>query len=1071
MCEAMSTIISKELEKLAYDITKTCIIVDDTYKKQGKYTVLDGALKYDAYSSLTTLNIDDSVLVQIPKGDYSEQKTILNKLVDESININTNYLLPLDNMLKFTNNILKNQTENEQPSILANNEKISSKLLYGFNWKDYLGYDRMGVSFNIATRLNQYNVIRGSYGLKFSFIGEDIVREMDFGINDMTGNLYHFDTYINQQKLFDISQLQNISRLEIELYQNNDFYDIEGKLIPHTIEGDPILNIPEEDMNDNILLQDIEIFLGYAVDKFNGDQIILSADNLYYNKIDADVEDSKGVRDLNIKWIHHNGDGSYIIFDENDVYSKGLEIYWFRHVLNQVSEEYKNIAGSRNWSPNNFLGGLNSFTNSFKPNYEKSEESIMVVGRILDSNGEWVNYKSNILKFENELAIVDTLTYNAATQLSIHCLDESEGNYFIYDTSSSLINEGQGQGYVRQFEARYNGIRLNDSASPLKNITEIEWILPIDESKNTMLTYSDSYWEDRTSGEPDKINSTRTIKRKITAENINFIQNYSIKNNWNSSNSFNTVRCKVTADGNMYEATLDLQFGKAGTSGTNITLVLSYEDNKNAIGFTGESIQDCIIATSMYNSSGARIKDAKGAWTWDLYNSDKINKYVTIEPLQEGNFSRAKLTFNENYGITIPDDNYIIVQATFTPGDESEIIKTPVTAYLPIAFKKTQYSYIEGCRKVIYNSQGVPDYYSDAYSLYNSDQYEVDPKEITWKLKINNDKSITWNYNNEEPVISDSSYQWFNFKNLSKNNSFYPALVASPVYVKGGNDQVCLSAAINGSIVWSQPLLIMQSQYDYATLNEWNGALNIDEEGNKILSAMIATGKKEKDNSFSGILMGNVKTSGEGEDEDDVEQTGLYGISKGIISFSLTEQGVATFGGYGQGKIIIGKGDDISDSVNTITSANGEMFMDIDSGFINVSYGNNEKLSIGNSNLSNNRYLNFTDSNNNTILDFSKNNYIIQAVDPNKLKIDLKNGTLTTNSALSSSSLNTGDLVCNSLSAGSGNSYIGTTASGGYVINFGDFKVSDDGTVTYKGTELTNYIKNLISAAIPEGNN
>lgn len=117
--------------------------------------------------------------------------------MDESININTNYLLPLDNMLKFTDNILKNQTKNAQPSILANNEKISSKLLYGFNWKDYLGYDRMGVSFNIATRLNQYNVIRGSYGLKFSFIGEDIVREMDFGINDMTGNLYHFDTYIN----------------------------------------------------------------------------------------------------------------------------------------------------------------------------------------------------------------------------------------------------------------------------------------------------------------------------------------------------------------------------------------------------------------------------------------------------------------------------------------------------------------------------------------------------------------------------------------------------------------------------------------------------------------------------------------------------------------------------------------------------------------------------------------------------------------------------------------------------------------------------------------------------------
>jgi hypothetical protein len=80
------------------------------------------------------------------------------------------------------------------------------------------------------------------------------------------------------------------------------------------------------------------------------------------------------------------------------------------------------------------------------------------------------------------------------------------------------------------------------------------------------------------------------------------------------------------------------------------------------------------------------------------------------------------LTFNKNFGINIPEDNYIIVEATFTPGEDSDIIiKTPVTAYLPVAFKRSQYSYIEGCKKVIYNSQGVPDYYSDAYALYNAD--------------------------------------------------------------------------------------------------------------------------------------------------------------------------------------------------------------------------------------------------------------------------------------------------------------------------------------------------------------
>ena len=43
ICEAIDTIVSKKLEGLSYDVTKTCIVTDDTYKKQGRYTVVDGA--------------------------------------------------------------------------------------------------------------------------------------------------------------------------------------------------------------------------------------------------------------------------------------------------------------------------------------------------------------------------------------------------------------------------------------------------------------------------------------------------------------------------------------------------------------------------------------------------------------------------------------------------------------------------------------------------------------------------------------------------------------------------------------------------------------------------------------------------------------------------------------------------------------------------------------------------------------------------------------------------------------------------------------------------------------------
>ena len=128
LCEAVDTIISKKLENLAYDITKTCIVVDDTYKKQGKYIVADGALKFEAYSTITTLNINDNVLVNIPHGDYSNQKTILNKIINNDKALSLNYISPLNNMLKFTDNILTNITPveimREQGfGILANDEE------------------------------------------------------------------------------------------------------------------------------------------------------------------------------------------------------------------------------------------------------------------------------------------------------------------------------------------------------------------------------------------------------------------------------------------------------------------------------------------------------------------------------------------------------------------------------------------------------------------------------------------------------------------------------------------------------------------------------------------------------------------------------------------------------------------------------------------------------------------------------------------------------------------------------------------------------------------------------------
>jgi uncharacterized Fe-S center protein len=71
ICNAVDEIVTAKLQGLSYDITKQCTIVNDSLRKQGKYTVSDGSVKFEACSEDTTLSKGNSVLVTIPNGDYN----------------------------------------------------------------------------------------------------------------------------------------------------------------------------------------------------------------------------------------------------------------------------------------------------------------------------------------------------------------------------------------------------------------------------------------------------------------------------------------------------------------------------------------------------------------------------------------------------------------------------------------------------------------------------------------------------------------------------------------------------------------------------------------------------------------------------------------------------------------------------------------------------------------------------------------------------------------------------------------------------------------------------------------
>ena len=86
-------------------------------------------------------------------------------------------------------------------------------------------------------------------------------------------------------------------------------------------------------------------------------------------------------------------------------------------------------------------------------------------------------------------------------------------------------------------------------------------------------------------------------------------------------------------------------------------------------------------------------------------------------------------------------------------------------------------------------------------------------------------------------------------------------------------------------------------------MNGWDGnSISIDENNSGvILAPQVGAGKKNEDNTFTGVFMGSVKEAG----ADKIE-TGLFGYSAGQRTITLnSENGSAAFGATGSGQIII----------------------------------------------------------------------------------------------------------------------------------------------------------------------
>lgn len=131
------------------------------------------------------------------------------------------------------------------------------------------------------------------------------------------------------------------------------------------------------------------------------------------------------------------------------------------------------------------------------------------------------------------------------------------------------------------------------------------------------------------------------------------------------------------------------------------------------------------------------------------------------------------------------------------------------------------------------------------------------------------------------------------------------------------------------------PIHFLLNKYGFAHLNEWDGnSIKINNDDGYILSPQIGAGRKNSDNTFTGLLMGEVGYS------NGTKEVGLFAYNSGDRTIFLDSQtGKAEFGRAGNGQIIIDPSQNTAQikSGNYIEGKSG-LIIDLTEPFIK--YGN-----------------------------------------------------------------------------------------------------------------------------------
>lgn len=471
------------------------------------------------------------------------------------------------------------------------------------------------------------------------------------------------------------------------------------------------------------------------------------------------------------------------------------------------------------------------------------------------------------------------------------------------------------------------GNEINNDSIDAKNIY---WTVP---SENSMIEVSSVHGNPYSVDDLEKTKTYREYKQLY----------FNIPLLYNAKNIRNTVELEIKYKNKNIKTKVEIIFLKEGESGTNGTSYYCRIVPNNT------TISPSVIPTITYNTLTSSYSlnytpRTSNVWfTTQLYrNGEKIfdsatsgssteNKTVTIKwEMLKNKYDAthsdvSNFNVNSNTGVFGYSDLSSITDSILK-GSPANIVKCTIT-YDGITYTCTKpivLVKVHNTSDISYRAEIVEDTGFD-HAVYTSDgrtpQYS---NSLPFELKtyqtiggIEEEISVSTeldDYDWSEFGAIWNGTEWTRQINLIKKNYFYRELRKNEIYYKpidiyNGltvNNGIKGVVSKNGDTLIEVyiPIHLYLNKYGKSALNGWDGnSIEINNDGGFILTPQIGAGKKENDNSYTGLFMGTTK------DSSNNEKTGLFGYNAGAQTIFLdAETGKTELGKTGQGKIVIDPG-------------------------------------------------------------------------------------------------------------------------------------------------------------------